>query len=514
MSTPFSVVNPNTKMLVRHLSGSKKWKDSYDESTEIFVQQIPKVELHVHLDGSFDPDVLYDYIQQHTPESIDSLPEQTALPWEADDSPKKLLHVKKLVEECKSKREYHSLCTCRGYRSLQHMLVCFEIFLPSVRKNLSLIEKLAFDFCQRQWEQHVVYTEVRYSPFLLAEGYQTNEHDSNEQITGEDVYKAVTSGLRRGCTKFPGIVINQILSCITWRPDWAEPTLDLVKKYQNDFPCATVGIDVAAGEEHFDAEKFPDLHKPHYDTIQKAKQLNIPITMHAGEVPIRNGLSNLKRAVDEYGAKRIGHGYRVVTSKELMKDMKEKGIHFEICPTSSVETGGWMYDNPNAFADESSDETEKSTESSTTGASEEKDWSAHPCRAMQANGLSLSLNSDDPAVFHTSLAWQYRTGLAKMGMSHFEIYQSNIDALDASFCDDEMKNLLKTKIREFAECTGLIDDLGRPSGKGPDEHNLKSQQQGYRRSLSENFKDRVYLQTKRAAAAAAASEEVEAPVYV
>ena len=57
--------------------------------------------------------------------------------------------------------------------------------------------------------------------------------------------------------------------------------------------------------------------------------------------------------------------------------MKSKNIHFEVCPTSSYETGGW------------------------TGGSET--WSEHPLVSMLSTGCSVSINSDDPTVFKTSL---------------------------------------------------------------------------------------------------------------
>jgi adenosine deaminase len=83
------------------------------------------------------------------------------------------------------------------------MLNCFEVFLPLVRGNLHLIEQLSYDFCQRQWEQNVVYCEVRYSPHLLAEAFTKdtsagNEHDETNappeslNITPEAVFAAVT----------------------------------------------------------------------------------------------------------------------------------------------------------------------------------------------------------------------------------------------------------------------------------------------------------------------------------
>jgi adenosine deaminase len=419
-----------------------KW-DSYTDDEEIFIQEFPKIELHVHLDGSFDPDFLFKYLKEH-PDSIYCLPVETSLPWE----PGRKLAVRAAVQNCETSQEYHRLCSCRGYRSLHQMLNCFEIFLPLVRGNLELIEHLAFDFCQRQWEQHVVYTEVRYSPHLLADGFEIegNSSDKVREVDAVMVLNAVTKGLRRGSNQF-GIIVNQILCAITWRPDWAMSTLDLVQKHQHDYPCATVGVDVAAGEEHYDKEKFPHLYTSHYEMIQRAKELGIPIAIHAGEATDQ-ARENVRRAISEYGASRVGHGYSMAKSDELMYFVRQSGCHIEVCPTSSVETGGWVYDG------------------------EVKDWQSHPCMAMLRCGVPFSFNSDDPAVFHTSLAWQYRIALAKMGLTRAQLVQTNLDGIDAAFCTPEQKEDLRANVQRYAQ---------------------KSARPIFRRARSEAFVDRVHL---------------------
>lgn len=430
--------------LLRYLSDVPDWA-TYGEDDELFIQGFPKVELHVHLDGSFDPDFLWDYLQTDS-DLFQCLPVETDLPWE----PGKVLKVRELVQNCKSAREFHGLCTCRGYRSLKAMLNCFEIFLPLVRNQFDLLEELAYDFCKRQWEQNIVYTEVRYSPHLLAEPVQKDNSITDADEKALKVFEAITRGLRRGSGKY-GIVVNQIMSAITWRPDWAPKTLDFVIKHQHDFPCATVGIDIAAGEEHFDGEQFPELYQSHYDMIQKAKSLGIPITIHAGEVQSTGPTSNLRMAIEDYGASRIGHGYRSVDDINLIKLLREKNVHLEVCPTSSNETGGWAY----------------------TG---KKNWKEHPVIEMVKEGVKLSINSDDPGVFHTSLAWQYRVVLAKMGLHRETILQSNLDAVEGAFCPEETKMKLRQNIQDFVTKIGM-----------------QSEARDWHRSHSDNFVDRVYI---------------------
>lgn len=426
-------------------SSSGDWCN-YNEDDEEFIRKIPKVELHVHLDGAFDPDYLWNYIEQHSnrDDIAQRYPKEFIPPW--DIMNQKTLYLQNDIKNCKNSNEYHKLCTCRGQRSLAYMLNCFQYFLPLVSNQLELIEQLSYDFVVRQYEQNIIYTEVRYSPHELCvrseHQKQQNENDIII-ITADMIVQTVTNGLRRGIDKYSHLIINQILCAITWHPEYADDVVELAIKYRNNYPCAVVAIDIAAGEEHFNSIQFPNLYTKHYDMCQKAKLYQIPITLHAGETSMSTNSegnttdvsSNVKRAIDEYGATRIGHGYHIVHDVELMKYVKEKNIHFEICPTSSDETGGWDYN---------------STDNNV------KDWSKHPAVILYKdnNITNITINSDDPAVFHTSLSWQYRITLIKM--KHFtkkDLILMNINAIqNAAFgLSISDKQYLLQYILQFAQ---------------------------------------------------------------
>jgi hypothetical protein len=58
--------------------------------------------------------------------------------------------------------------------------------------------------------------------------------------------------------------VNQILCCITWRPDWDNNVVQLADEQWNNHPFAAVAVNIAAGEqEHLDNANLPHLHKPH-----------------------------------------------------------------------------------------------------------------------------------------------------------------------------------------------------------------------------------------------------------
>eukprot|EP00559_Dactyliosolen_fragilissimus_P005423 CAMPEP_0184865962 /NCGR_PEP_ID=MMETSP0580-20130426/20037_1 /TAXON_ID=1118495 /ORGANISM="Dactyliosolen fragilissimus" /LENGTH=427 /DNA_ID=CAMNT_0027365377 /DNA_START=36 /DNA_END=1316 /DNA_ORIENTATION=+ len=393
------------------LSLNEKW--DYNDEIEIFLRGLPKVELHVHLDGSFDPFLLFSHLRSTG--NYDCLPKEVASPWD----PTEKRCIRKRVQDCKDYHSFHSLVCCRGRRSLREMIHCFDIFIPVVRGNLPLLEKMAHDFVRRQSQQNIIYTEVRYSPHLLADGGSLT---GKSPVDPNPVIDAVTKGLRQGEMEF-GVKVNQILCCIAWRPDFADDVVRIAHERRNDFPCAVVGIDIAAGEEHFDQIHYKHLHEPHARALKYAQELKLNITIHAGEV---GDPANIKCAVNQYGATRIGHGYQIIKDTDLLETLKKKNIHFEVCPTSSVETGAWQYD-------------------SGVG----KNWKKHPISTMLQNGVRVGFNSDDPAVFNTSLTWQLRLALGKMGVTKNCIYESIINSIDASFTSDVEKIRFKEKLRSF-----------------------------------------------------------------
>jgi adenosine deaminase len=262
------------------------------------------------------------------------------------------------------------------------------------------------------------------------------------------------------------LTVNQILCAITWRPDWAASTLNIATKHQYDFPCAVVGVDIAAGEEHFDDQNHPELYGPHYAMAQEAKKRHIPLTLHAGEMTTVNAVDNVRKAIIEYGACRLGHGYRMTESSTVMDIVRSHNVHVEVCPTSSVETGGWVYD----------DETSH------------RPWKNHPATTMLKHGISISFSSDDPAVFHTSLSWQYRIALAKMSLSRRDIVQMNLNAVDASWCPKEEKERLTKLIQCYGQRYGIDECRGFQC-----LNNVQMSHSSWWKSKTDIFSDRVYL---------------------
>jgi adenosine deaminase len=414
---------------------------------ELFCRAVPKVELHIHLDGCFDPEELWHYLEKN-PELLHCFPIEKKLPWEKPDAAP--AEIRGSVSNCNSSLDYRRLCTCRRrYRKLRHanerqrsmrkakgsledMLLCFEFFTPLVYDNFGLLEHLACDFVRRQYEQNVVYTEVRYSPHLLSEDPRL-------------AHKAITKGLRRGCQMFPECIVNQLLCGINFCPQWSSDVVDMAIEFRQDFPCAVVGIDVAAGEDHF-APDSP-FHQGHLDMCRKAMEHCVPITLHAGEVP--ESKHNVPKAILKYGAKRIGHGYSTSDDNETLALVKSRNIHFEACPTSSVVSfiGGAMYVFI-TFLFSLTVLQYRWCHLQETGGWIKTDWKDHPACVLRSNGVKVSLSSDDPAVFNTSLTWQWRIAMKKMGWKESDVLEILDDSIEASFAPESQKEKIRQELQK------------------------------------------------------------------
>jgi len=94
-----------------------------------------------------------------------------------------------------------------------------------------------------------------------------------------------------------------------------------------------VGVDIAAGESHFDDE---EMFKQHKHAIDRARKSNLFVTIHAGEG--KCGYEHVDKAIsdDGYGASRIGHGYGAFQNQGTLDSLKEKSILLEMCPRSSI----------------------------------------------------------------------------------------------------------------------------------------------------------------------------------
>lgn len=256
--------------------------------------EIPKVELHLHLDGSVRPTTLWELLQERRRHEAPAVKTFEHLQNETD--------VRRWIEvgdDCRSLAEY---------------LARFELPL-AVMQDYESIERIAYELVEDVARENVRYAEVRFAPIL---------HTRNGLSMARAV-EATRAGLRRAERTFG--VRTGIIACCMRHVD-PRDNVAMVKEITPFVGDGVVAVDLAGDEAAFPAE----LHR---EAFQLAKEAGFALTVHAGEA---RGAGEMRYAIDVLGADRIGHGVRLEDDPALMETVIDRGISLDMCPSSNVQT--------------------------------------------------------------------------------------------------------------------------------------------------------------------------------
>ena len=252
-----------------------------------FFRQLPKTDLHVHLDGSLRLETIIDLAERH----------KVDIP---STDPAELRRAMNLGQNCGSLVEY---------------LKAFDITLRVLQQEDALY-RVAYELAEDAARENVRYMEVRYSPMLHT------RHD----LRLTSVVEAVLAGLRAAHDAL-GIESNVILCGI--RNISAESSLEMAELAVAYKGRGVVGFDLAGAEYDHPA-------KHHKAAFQLVRDNNINCTIHAGEA---YGPESIAQALHVCGAHRIGHGCRLREDGDLLHYINDHRIPLEVCPSSNVQTG-------------------------------------------------------------------------------------------------------------------------------------------------------------------------------
>ena len=239
------------------------------------IQQLPKLELHCHLDGSLVKTMMERYLGRPVSES-----ELT------------------VSDNCSSLTEY---------------LEKFDLPLQCLQDEKGL-EEGAYAFVEDISKENVQYIEVRFAPMLSV-------HDD---LSCGKVIEAVRKGMERGREDFGvryGIIVCAMRSHTT------EQNMEMLRCAREFLGHGVCALDLAGDESMYPTSGFRDI-------FREARRLEMPYTIHSGET---GSLENVREAY-ELQAARIGHGIALKDDPELIKRYSEKGIGVEMCPTSNFQT--------------------------------------------------------------------------------------------------------------------------------------------------------------------------------
>ena len=249
-----------------------------------------------------------------------------------------------------------------------------------------ILERITFEACEDAYRNDGIrILELRYAPTFI---------QLNHKLTFEQIHSAIVKGVAKAENVYPMAVG---LICIVQR---ILPVSDATRVI--DFAIAQkggfVGVDLADNEEGFDSKPFAPL-------FLKAKKAGLGVTIHSGEAPHPKAPRWVMDAVEVLQADRIGHGLQIINDPNVMKQIKERDVVLELCPTSNMLT--------NAVSD----------------------LKNHPLKKLFEAGVPVTINTDDPGIFNTNLNREYRIANEVLGMSFADLEACAQRAAERSFID-------------------------------------------------------------------------------
>jgi len=250
---------------------------------------LAKIDLHLHLDGSFSPETLLELAKERGV----SMPAENAADYRA--------YIRRGAE-CGSVNEYLRL---------------FDAPLQ-VMQDAAALRRITGELIALLASQGLVYAEIRFAPQL----------HTKKGLTQRQAVEAVLEGRRQALSACPDLQIGILLCMMCIGPETANwdanaQTVELAKEFLGQ---GVAGLDLAGAEGIVPLKNFAPL-------FRRAGELRIPFTCHAGD---SQGPETVRDAMD-FGARRIGHGHHIVLDPALCRRAAEGKIALEICPTSNIQ---------------------------------------------------------------------------------------------------------------------------------------------------------------------------------
>jgi adenosine deaminase/aminodeoxyfutalosine deaminase len=320
-----------------------------ERSPSSFLRQLPKAELHLHLEGAIEPSTLHEIRARRGERATQA--EVEAL-YRYSDFPGFLSSFKNITEHLHTAEDY---------------------------------ELITYRLMQRLKAESVLHAEVYISVGVCLW----------RQQDFAAIFEGMDRGRARGERDF-GISVLWIFDAVRqFGAEAAQRVFELAVRYHDR---SVVGVGIGGDEQKAPPELFRD-------TYAWAADHGMRLTCHAGETgPPESvwGALNLR-------AERIGHGLTAFHDPDLVEELAQRQVPVEICLTSNRRTG--LCPNLNE----------------------------HPAKSYFDHGVMITLNSDDPAMFGTTLAREYQLAQHTFAFTDEHLRELARNSFEASFLPAEKK---------------------------------------------------------------------------
>ena len=338
-----------------------------------FIRSLPKAELHLHLEGTVDPETLAELSRRHPIPLTTTNNRYTNI----EDSGR-------VFTEEEARDLYQ-------YKDFTGFLLAFKAVTERLR-TAEDYELVTYRMMQKLHAQNVRHAEVYVSVGVI--------HWRGGEFA--PLFEGLEQGRKRGERDF-GMSLYWIFDAVRhFGVEAAQCVVDEAVRLQ----CrSVVGIGLGGDERRAAPELFRDVYA-------RAASHGLRLTVHAGETV---GPESIWSALRELKAERIGHGLRATDDPALVAHLAVEGVPVEACISSNVLTG-------------------------CCAAVEQ-----HPLRRLFDAGVMVTLNTDDPDMFRTSLVREYQIAQNALGFSESELRDLARNSFRASFLQQDRKRELLAK---------------------------------------------------------------------
>ena len=327
---------------------------------EALIARLPKVELHLHLEGSLEPELAFEFARRN---DID-LPYTTA-----------------------------------GDMRAAYRFADLQSFLDVYYASCSVLrsEQDFYDLTRAYLDRAIADNVRHVEPFF----------DPQTHTSRNVPYHAVVTGIRRALdeARERDGVTSRLILCVLRDRSAAEALATLEEALENDTPVDGIGLD--SGEVGNPPSKFDEVYA-------RAREAGLHTVAHAGE---EGPASYIRDSLDLLGAERIDHGVRCLEDTELVARLVRDRVCLTVCPNSNVALR--VFDR----------------------------MEDHPLRAMLDAGLSVTVNSDDPAYFGGYIGENYRAVASALDLSAEQLVTLARNAITGSFADEGRKAELLAELK-------------------------------------------------------------------
>lgn len=301
------------------------------------------------------------------------------------------------------------------FRDFPHFI---EVYITICNTLLATddYERVLWEQALEARRQNIRYLEVTFAP--------TSPLNPRTSALPDVVLPGLRAARARARAEL-GVEIQFILDPVRSRPPedfWA-----LTRWFGDNLGDGLVGLGLGGSEVGNPAARYAD-------AFAWARDAGGRLTLHAGETV---GPESVRDAL-AVGAERIGHGVRAAEDPELVRELVEREVVLEVSPTSNVRLGVYP------------------------------DYAAHPFRGLYDAGARVTVNSDDPPMFATTLTDEYVLLAERFDFTLDELAGLALRAVQAAFLPDAERAALAASFeRELAELRAELLDAGR-GGAGSD----------------------------------------------